>query len=330
MQILKTDLYRFPMTEEIEHFLDTILAKINAERQNDSLSSIKLDELYGILPCTTAERHGRKTENKHFQDCIEKWNLSEILILKNDWDKMTAEIWKQDGKYFCLGLELYGKKWESSISTESEIAASAGKIYPFAVRRLALLSSAFGNTPLRQLGIRRYVHDLLVPLADQERYFYLELFLTLFNLELSENELQNQDLFLKRAKIHFQSIVGQRAKCGVLPEFSRVAEIAAVRGSDRLFSAIYAPINMIWGFLANRKIMKPQGMEPQGKFCFYEYYDARGNVSLGEIFPVGEKDKSTLKIMHDRDCYMQVFPNYQTALLFRNTANQMLEKWRHK
>lgn len=324
MSLLKEQLFRFIMPDEVEMFFNSILEKIDKSRPDDTYHALKLDELYGILPGTVAARHGRKTADPVFRSAIEKWNLSEILTLKNSWDDMTAVLWKQDGHYYCTALQLFDRQWRISSDPIIKIG-DAEALFPVAVRRFQLLSSAFGNTPLRQLGVRQYIHDILNRQSNNtERHFCLEFFLTLFQLELSTDELRNQDLFLERARLHFQSIVSFRSGCGVMPEFSRMAEIAAVRGSGDLFYRFYIPVNMVWGFLANRKVMNSLGASPEGEFGFYEYYDTKGNVELGEIFPAAQNRKSSIQFQHDRDCYIQVFHDYQTAQMFRSIALKIL------
>ena len=327
MQLLNDILHHSVMPDEITFFLDSLLEKIKrSQAGKDGFSSLRFEELYGIIPGTIAARHGRESTDVKMQNAIVQWNLSEILTLKNPWDGMTAAFWKQDGHYYCMAFHLFEKQWH--VSTEPAInAREAEEFFPIAVRRLQLLASAFGNTPLRQLGIRRYVFDVLTKEKDKTlAQFYLEFFLTLFQLDLTCDELRNQDLFLKRARLHCEAIISQRAQCGVRDDFSQLGGCAAMHGCAPVFDALYVPINMIWGFLANRKIMRELEMPLPGKFCFQERYDSKGNIELGEVMPVTDGKKSSFQFYRDRDCYTQVFPDYQTALVFHQIAAELLKK----
>ncbi|MDD5596459.1 MAG: hypothetical protein PHV82_00855 [Victivallaceae bacterium] len=326
MSILNEIMNRYAMPDKIRNFLDSIEEKI-ARKQTEpqGCHSLKLDELYGILPETRAIRHTRETPDENLRAVISQWNLSEILILQNPWDDLNVTLWKQDGRYYCMKLKLFEKEW--NVSVEPAVNhQEAEEVFPIVSRRLSLLASAFGNTPLRQLGIRQYIHEVIKCVGNEsKRNFYLEFFLTLFHLELTAEELANQDIFLKRAILHCKSIIAMRSRCGVKTEAAKMAGMAAARGIEALLDELFIPINMIWGFLANRKALENLSIPASGRFCFREYYDTKGNIELGEIFSVSEREKSVFKIQHNRDCYTQVFLDYQTALTFRNIALKLLQ-----
>ena len=192
-----------------------------------------------------------------------------------------------------------------------------------------LIALAFGNTPLRQIGVRQYVHGILEKaVKNDERNFLLEMFLTLFNLELSPDEYDNQDIFLDRAKIHCSQIVAVRGECGVPAEFHQLAGLAAARGSYLLYNQFYTSANMVWGFLVNCKVLNDGNILPEGKFCFKELYGTNGHIEIGEIYPVGDEITSALHIQPDGDCYTQVFPDYETALKFRSVALTLVHRAR--
>ncbi len=321
MPILKEQLFRYAMPDTVKTFLDSTLAKImRGKPDNTGFRSITLDELYGILPSTFAARHGRNTGDKRMKECIEKWDLSEILLLKNPWDNLQAVFWKQDGNYYCMELSLFQREWQvASVPTFNQ--NDMAELFPVVVRRMNLIASAFGNTPLRQIGVRQYVHGILEKaVKNDERNFLLEMFLTLFNLELSPDEYDNQDIFLDRAKIHCSQIVAVRGECGVPAEFHQLAGLAAARGSYLLYNQFYTSANMVWGFLVNCKVLNDGNILPEGKFCFKELYGTNGHIEIGEIYPVGDEITSALHIQPDGDCYTQVFPDYETALKFRSVA----------
>ena len=72
--------------------------------------------------------------------------------------------------------------------------------------------------------------------------------------------------------------------------------------------------------------MRELEMPLPGKFCFQERYDSKGNIELGEVMPVTDGKKSSFQFYRDRDCYTQVFPDYQTALVFHQIAAELLKK----
>lgn len=327
MQILNDILHRSAMPDEIETFLNSILDKLKrSQTQTDGYFSMKFEELYGVIPGTVAARHGRETADRTMQTVIAKWNLSEILKLGNTWDDMTATFWKQDGRYYCMEFHLFQKKW--LVTTEPVVnVREAETLFPVVTHRIRLLASAFGNTPLRQLETRRYVVDVLAKQKDKTlTQFYLEFFLTLFQMELSRDELRNQDLFLKRARLHCETMIARRSEYGVHEEYSKLAGCAAVRGCALVYDALYVPTNMVWRFLANKKIMRELETPLPGKFCFQERYDSKGNIELGEVMPVPNGEKSSCRFYHDRDCYTQVFADHQTALVFHRVAAELLQQ----
>lgn len=330
MSILNEIMSRYAMPDSIASFLDSIQEKIaRKQAEPQGCRSLKLDELYGILPETNAVRHNRETPDENLRAVITQWNLSEILMLQNHWDDLNVTLWKQDGRYYCMELKLFQKEW--TVSVEPAVNhQEAEEVFPIVSRRLSLLASAFGNTPLRQLGVRQYIHEFMRRAErESKRNFYLEFFLTLFHLELTAEELADQDIFLKRAILHCKSIIAIRGRCGVKTEAAKMASMAAARGIGALLDELFIPMNMIWGFLANRKVLENLSIPARGRFCFHEYYGTQGNIELGEIFPVSEQEKSALKIQQNRDCYTQVFPDYQTALTFRNIALTLLQS-QHK
>jgi len=317
---------RYAMSSQIENFLDSIQKKIARQQtEPQGCCSMKFDELYGILPETNVVCHNRETPDENLRAIIIKWNLSEILTLENQWDNLYVTLWKQDGRYYCTELKLFQKKW--SVSLEPTINhQEAEEVFPIVSRRLSLLAAAFGNTPLRQLGIRQYAYDIITQAgSESKRNFYLELFLTLFHLELTTEECCNQDLFQKRAVLHCKSIIAMRSRCGVKTEAAKIAGMAAMRGIATLLDELFVPMNIIWGFLVNYKGQENLLIPAKGRFCFREYYDTRGNIELGDIFPVSDREKSNFKIQRNRDCYTQVFPDYQTALTLRNIAFTLLQ-----
>ena len=331
MSILKEELFRYAMPDAVKTFLDSTLTKIMKGKPDDTgFRTMTLDELYGILPSTSAARHGRRTGDKKLKESIENWSLSEILVLKNPWDNMKAVFWKQDGEYYCMSFSLFGKTWQVAENPALK-QSDMEKLFPVASKRMILLASAFGNTPLRQIGVRQYVHSVLANTTKiNEQDFLLELFLTLFNLDLSPEEYDNQDIFLERARIHCSQITASRGECCVPTEFSTLARIAAVKGSHLLYNKFYTSANMVWGFLANRKFFDNYKLHPEGKFCFNELYKTNGQVEIGEIFPADTQKISSLRIQPDGDCYTQIFPDYDTALKFRNIALTLRNKqnWR--
>ncbi len=326
MSILNEIMSRYAMPDNITNFLDSMREKIARQQgETQGCNSVNFDELYGILPVTSAIRHDRETRDENLRAVISQWNLSEILILQNHWDNMKVTLWKQDGCYYCMKLKLFQKEWTVSVTPDVNLQ-EAEELFPIVSRRLKLLASAFGNTPLRQLGIRQYIHELMKQAGSElKQNFYLELFLTIFHLKLTAEELANQDIFLKRAVLHCKSIIAMRARCGVKTEAAKMAGMAAARGSGALLDELFVPINMTWGFLANHKALENLSIPDKGKFCFHEYYDTKGNIELGEIFPASKQEKSLLKIQHKRDCYIQVFPDYQSALTFRNIAFKLIQ-----
>ncbi|MFA6714640.1 MAG: hypothetical protein WCS27_04650 [Victivallaceae bacterium] len=330
MPILNEIMNRCAMPHEVETFLDSIQKKIARQQtEPQGRGSMKLDELYGILPETNASCHNRETPDENLREVIVKWNLSEILTLENQWDNLCVTLWKQNGRYYCTELKLFQKEW--GVYAEPALNhQKAEEVFPIASRRLSLLASASGNTLLRQLNVRRYAGGIIRRVKNESKQnFYLELFLTLFHLELTAEELANQDIFLKRAILHCKSIIAMRSRCGVKTEAAKMASMAATRGIGALLDELFVPMNIIWGFLANYRATENLLIPAKGRFCFREYYDTRGNIELGEIFPVSGREKSDFKIQWNRDCYTQVFPDYQTALMYRNIALTLLQS-QHK
>ncbi len=314
MSLINTLLQDYRMNREITGFLLELKAKAVAA------SPCKIDELYAIMPPLEISWQTDSSTVKLHQ-------LNGILTLQTQWDDLCAVFWCSGDNFFCSALMCFRQFQELKLTPEWDKNAYQ-KMVRQASGELELLRAAFHTPLLRVPVIRQQLQQKLQETGDfLLRNCMLEIFTVLLNEDLSKDELFNQDLFLKRARIRLSEIFSRRASMSAKPEYRDKHAKAATRSSEQLWQKLFPTIMILWGHLANQPYFTRKiSSENTQNYAFEETYHPDGAVTLSEIFPVDKNSASTMVEKIQCDVYREVFPDYDMAVFNRNIAAELIRQ----
>lgn len=314
MSLINTLLQDYRLNREITGFLLELKAKAVAA------SPYKIDELYAIMPpleiCWQTE-----------SPAVKLHQLDGILTIQTQWDDLCADFWCSGDNFFCSALMCFRQFHELKLTPEWDKAAYQ-KMVRQASSELELLRAAFHTPLLRVPVIRQQLQQKLLETCDALlRNCMLEIFIVLLNEDLSKDELFNQDLFLKRARIRLSEIFFHRASMSAKPEYRDKHAKAAIRSSEQLWQKLFPTIMILWGHLANQPYFTRKiSSENTQNYAFEETYHPDGTMTLSEIFPVDKNSASTMVEKIQCDVYREVFPDYDMAVFNRNIAAELIRQ----
>ncbi len=315
MSLIDRTLAGYRYSDEIENFLN--MFKTKTCRRQPSVSSF--DELYGILPPTGIHW----IDQSHPDD---KWGLEGTMSLQNDWNQLKMDFWHTGKHWYCANISIFGTTLTADL--EPPLNQERYKhIHACSAEILEFLMAGFNNSLLKNIAIRNYIFEQQKKATPTtEKDLVSEIFISLLNLKLRENEVFNQNLFVKRAECTIRHIVGERTKYCFSPETMELSGIAAARGSYLLSDKLHIPINLVWGFLANETV-KQEKQNPDGQPYYYleNYYPDR-QVEITPLRSAEPDDKTEVIFHRNHDSYKQVFPDYETAFSFHRTAQEIIQK----
>jgi hypothetical protein len=313
MPLIDNVLINYRYSKEIEIFLNTLRDKTCRRTPSESI----FDELYGILPPTKVVWNKDSIYNN-------EWELDGIITLTNEWNQLEMNLWYSGRHWYCVRISIFG-----SVS-EAELAPSFNQdtykeIFMLSNDVLEFLRSAFGCQMLKHTAIRKYIYDWQEnAMTPDKNDMMTEIFVTLLNLKLQNDEQFNQDLFVKRAERIVYHIVTERSKYCVAEDCRELARTCAGRGVYKLADELYFPINLIWGFLANEPFMHQNESEESPYFYVENYYPDR-RVEITPLLSASPYDRTGIIFHRNHDSYKQVFPDYETALRFHRIAREILQ-----
>ncbi len=315
MPLIDRTLTGYRYSEEIENFLNMFKDKTRRRQPNAS----SFDELYGILPPTVIHWIDQKRSE-------DKWGLMGSMSLKNDWNQLKMKFWHTEKHWYCSDISIFS----TALTADLEPPLNQEKykhIHSCSADILEFLMTGFTNPLLKNIAIRNYIFEQQEKAGSvTEKDLLSEIFISLLSLKLQENEIFNQDLFIKRAEHIVRHIVGERTKYCFSLETAELSGIAAARGSYLLSDKIHIPINLVWGFLANETV-RQEKQNPDGRPYYYleNYYPDR-QVEITPLHQAGPEDKTEVVFHRRHDSYKQVFPDYETAFTFHRIAQEIIQK----
>ena len=295
---------------------------VHAKLTGKGCRTAVLDELYGITPPFKIVWH--LAADKEYHRTIKEWGLAGVMELTSEWDRLHLKFWQYAGKFHCVFFKFLNLELE--MQTEPGFLPERFiEIFQLADRRLRLIRSALSNPVLKSVGVRNYICDFLQQEPDVEkRYFLMELFVTLLELSLTREEETNQEIFRNRAHHYLRNIILSRAESDADESRRAMAGSLALRGCGQVEAELATPISMVWGFLANQKHFASEIEKSPEPARYCERYFSDGRVEIGEITPAARGEKSELISLPRYDLYAQVFPDYETAMMSRNAALDIL------
>jgi len=319
MSLIDRTLISFRYSAEIESFLNMLRDK--TKRQNSDTAVF--DELYGILPPT-------KTSLLKRSFFKVKWGLEDIMTVSNAWNNFAATLWYSGSHWYCVEMKFFEQgciaEFEPFLNREAY-----QDIFALSSEALEFLNAGFTNLLLRHTAIRKYIAEQQGKTSSLiKRDLISEIFITLLNLKLHEDEHFDQDLFIRRAERTVYHIVGERAKYFTTPDCRELAKVCAVRGAYKVAEELYIPINLVWGFLVNDIFMDKEKNDGAIPFYFIENYYPHDKVEISPVHPASAKDKTGIAFRRTHDSYKQVFSDYETALSFRRSALEILEASKYR
>lgn len=304
--------FRYPA--EIENFLNILRDKTVLQNSE----SAKFDELYGILPPT-------QTSWRKNSSCDAQWGLEGRMTVINAWNDFAADMWYSGTHWYCYEVKIFGQPHTAELEPFLN-RDSYQEIFALSNEVLEFLSAGFSNQLLKCTAIRKYIAEQQGKTTSMtKRDLISEIFITLLNLKLHEREHFDQDLFIRRAERTVYHIISERAKYFTSPDCRELAKACASLGACKMADELYIPINLVWGFLVNEPFLR-KGRKPDAvSYYFLEHYYPNDKVKISPVYPASQRDRTGVTFRQTHDTYKQIFPDYDTALAFRQTAISILD-----
>lgn len=329
MSIIRTVLNEYQLTGNIADFLQQLQTKVQTvPPKKDGVQYCRIDELYGFMPPLEIQWHTSASGKEEIRETIRFHQLDGILILQTQWDELSLTVWLTQGIFYCSCLNLFKESYKLRLSPQLD-RENYSTLVQLARSHLELLAQSF-NTPLLRLpAIRR---QLLLTLEKNDDPLFqnccLEIFIRLLNQELVEEEILDQEIFLKRAKIQLAEVLSRRAAFTVQPEYRPKYSRTAAYCVEELWGELFIPINLIWGHLANLPYYRQKIREgTPGSFAFEESYHPDGSVIVSEVYPVDAAEQPELVVRLHCDVYREIFPDYHTAVANRKIAMELIRQF---
>lgn len=312
MSMIHSLLQDYQLNKDITAFLLELKAKAV------TASPYRIDELYAIMP--PIEVIWQNTN-----DTIKLHQLNGILTIQTQWDDLQADFWYAQGNFFCSSLQCLKQSWKLELTPEWDKNAYQQMI-KLTMEKIELLRAAF-HTPLLHIPvIRQQLQQKLLETNDALLQNCIrEMFIILLNEDIPRDELFNQDLFLKRAKIRLTEIFARRASLTAKPEYREKHAQAAIRSSELFWQKLFPTVMILWGHLANQPYFtKKIQAENNQNYAFEETYYPNGRITLSEIFPIDKNSASQMIKKIQCDVYREIFPDYDMAAFNRKIAAELI------